>query len=69
MIVNAINAGRALFIERRRGGQAIYSIRIPSVRERVYVLAAGSRLITAWPPEKRLNALRRARSPDRQPLE
>ena len=46
-------------IGRRRGEQAIYSVRIPRVRERIYARAAGRRIITAWPPTKRLNVLRR----------
>lgn len=60
MIVKAIQSGQALLIEQRRGKQAIYSIRIPSAWDQIYVLAAGPRLITAWPPEKRLNEKRRA---------
>jgi len=59
MIVKALESGEALLIE-RRGKQAIYSVRIPRLWERVYVLAAGPRLITAWPPTRRLNAIRRA---------
>jgi hypothetical protein len=60
MIVSAIKSGRALLIERRNARQAIYSIRVPSAGERVYILASGSNLISAWPPERRLNRLRRA---------
>ena len=59
MIVEAIQTGKALLIERRRRRQAIYSVRIPSAQERVYVLAIGPKLISAWPPEARLNAIRK----------
>jgi hypothetical protein len=52
--------GRALMVRRLRGEQAIYSIRIASVGERIYVLAAKQNIITAWPPQKRLNDIRRA---------
>lgn len=59
LIRRAIDDGTALLIKRINGRQAIYSIRIPSAGERVYVLAAGGNVITAWPPNKRLNELRR----------
>lgn len=59
IIRRAISDGEALLIERRGPKQAIYSVRIPSAGERVYVLAAGGNLITAWPPQRRLNELRR----------
>jgi len=58
-IVAAIENGTALLIEQRRGKQAIYSMRIPRVRDRIYVLAVGRRIITAWPPESRLNRMQR----------
>jgi len=58
MIVEAIQTGRALLIE-RRGKQAIYSVVIPRLWDRVYVLARGPHLLTAWPPGKRLNSKRR----------
>jgi hypothetical protein len=59
LIVEAINTSRALLIERRGAKEAIYSVRIPSSGDRVYILAAGQNLVTAWPPERRLNDLRR----------
>ena len=59
MIVRAIAEGRARLIEQRGDKGAIYLVRIPSAEERVYVLAAGLRLVTAWPPEARLNEKRR----------
>lgn len=65
MICRAIKEDKALLVEQRNGRQAIYSIRIPSAQERVYVLAAGENLITAWPPEKRLNRLRRQLTAER----
>jgi hypothetical protein len=58
-IVKAIEAGEAMLIEQRAKGQAIYSIRLPIAKERIYVLSKGRTLITAWPPEKRLNEIRR----------
>jgi hypothetical protein len=59
MIKAALRSGKAQHIETKSDGQTIYSIRIPRVFERVYVLAHGDRIITAWPPERRLNAIRR----------
>jgi hypothetical protein len=59
MIVEAIQSGRALLVEKRGAKQAIYSVRIPSTGDRVYILAAGRNLVTAWPPERRLHELRR----------
>jgi hypothetical protein len=60
LIVAAITDGRARLVERRgrRKRQSIYCLRIPSCADRIYVLAAGARLITAWPPERRLNLVR-----------
>ena len=49
----------ALLIEERRHRRAIYSVRVKSVDQRIYVLAERGRIITAWPPERRLNAIRR----------
>ena len=62
LIRKAIKDGTAQLVERRKGRQAIYWVRVPSVHERIYILACGLRFITAWPPEKRLNAKRRALS-------
>ena len=59
MIVEAIESGRALLVEKRGKKQAIYSVRVPSTGDRVYILAAGLNLVTAWPPQRRLNDLRR----------
>jgi hypothetical protein len=61
LMVSAIKTGEALLIERRGRKEAIYSVRIPSVHERIYVLAAGPNIVTAWPPGKRINDVRRAR--------
>jgi hypothetical protein len=52
--------GRALLVKKLKGPQAIYSVRVESARERIYVLAARQNIITAWPPQKRLNDIRRA---------
>jgi len=59
LVMEMINRRRAQLIEERRDGQAIYSVRLPVAQERIYVLAHGARIITAWPPEKRLNVIRR----------
>jgi hypothetical protein len=58
-IAEALRSGRAKLIERRESGQSIHSVRLPTAQERIYVLAYGPRIITAWPPERRLNAIRR----------
>ena len=58
-IVHDIRSGSAKLIEKRSGKLAIFSIRIDRLRERVYVLSDGKNLISAWPPEKRLNEIRR----------
>ncbi|MCB5176887.1 hypothetical protein [Microvirga lenta] len=54
-----IKDGKAPLIERRRDGTVIYSVRIRSANERIYVLAAGLQIITAWPPNRKLNEKRR----------
>ena len=60
-IVMAIQNGRARLIERQDKDRAVYSVRIPSSGDRVYVLVADSRrVITVLPPTKRLNGKRRA---------
>ena len=58
-IVDAILCGRAMLIQRREARQAVYCARVPSAGERIYVLAAGPKLITALPPNKRFIAIRR----------
>ncbi|BBK34757.1 hypothetical protein STHU_53910 [Allostella humosa] len=59
-IIRAIRTGKALVVERRRGDQVIYSVRLNRHGERIYVLATELHLITAWPPDRRLNTTRRA---------
>jgi hypothetical protein len=66
-IARTIEAGEAMLIEERAKGQAIYAIRLPTSKERIYVLAKGQALITAWPPSKRLNDTRRALARSEQP--
>lgn len=56
---NEIKSGKAPMIERRRDGTAIYSVRIKSVNVRIFVLAAGLHIITAWPPNRKLTEKRR----------
>jgi hypothetical protein len=59
LITSMIRKGTALLVRERKDKTAIYSVRIPSVHERVYVQAKGDRLLTAFPPNKVLNAKRR----------
>jgi hypothetical protein len=60
-MIIAIQKGRARLIEQRAKGRAVYSVRIPSTGDRVYVLAAGARrVITVLPLTKRLKRKRRA---------
>jgi hypothetical protein len=58
-MVRDIKTGYAKAIEKRSKKLYIYSVKIDRVGERVYVLSDGKRLITAWPPERRLNEKRR----------
>jgi hypothetical protein len=58
-IARTIEAGEAVLIEQRGKGESIYSICLPTSKERIYVLAKGRALITAWLPTKRLNDTRR----------
>jgi len=58
-IVHDLRHGYAKLIERRSAKLAIYSVRISRLNERIYVLSDGKNVISAWPPEKRLNELRR----------
>jgi hypothetical protein len=55
----AIRTGQAQVIQRRSPTQNIYSVRITRLQERIYILAEGSHIITAWPPSARLNEIRR----------
>ncbi|ESY66305.1 hypothetical protein X742_19660 [Mesorhizobium sp. LNHC232B00] len=64
-MVRDIKNGYAKAIEKRSKKVSIYSVKIDRVGERVYVLSDGKHIITAWPPEKRLNEKRRRmRGPD-----
>ena len=54
-----IKSGRAVVVERRTRNTAIYSVRIHRQYERVFILSDGKQMLTAWPPEKRLNDKRR----------
>lgn len=58
-IMRDIKGGNAMLIEKRGDRKAIYSVRITRVYERVYILCRGNQVVTAWPPEKRLNDVRR----------
>ncbi|ESZ03685.1 MULTISPECIES: hypothetical protein [unclassified Mesorhizobium] len=58
-MVHDIKSGYAKLIETRSKKTAIYSVRIDRLGERIYVLWDGKHVITAWPPEKRLNEKRR----------
>ena len=58
-IVRDIRNGYAKQIEKRGNKLGIYSTRISRLHEQIFVLSDGKNLISAWPPEKRLNELRR----------
>jgi hypothetical protein len=58
-IVHEIRAGYAKLIEKRSNRLAIYLVRIRRLNDRIFVLSDGRNLISAWPPEKRLIAMRR----------
>ena len=57
---NQIRDGSALLISKRRGRTAIYSVRLQTCHERIYVLGDRARIVTAWPPSAKLNEQRRA---------
>ena len=59
-MVRDIRSGIAVLIEKRKGRTAIYSVKIHAQYERIFVLSDGRQVLTAWPPEKRLNDIRRA---------
>lgn len=58
-MVRDIKTGYAKVIEKRSKRVSIYSVKIDRLGERIYVLSDGKHIITAWPPEKRLNEKRR----------
>jgi hypothetical protein len=58
-MLKEIRAGRMLPVERISATKAVYSIRISRLGERFYVLVDDGQIITALPPSKRLNKLRR----------
>lgn len=58
-MLNDITKGRALRLVERPKGRAIFSVRLKTAGERIYVLAVKRRVITAWPPNARLNQKRR----------
>jgi hypothetical protein len=64
-IVKSIQRGKALPVETKRDGAIIYCVYVGA--ERVYLLANGRRLITAWPPDKRLHRLRDSINQRQQP--
>jgi|GEM_PF-4465943 len=61
-IVKDLKQGRALLIEWQSKKDAVYSVRLATQFERIYVLSDGKQVFTAWPPSKRLNGIRRALS-------
>ncbi len=63
----AIRTKRARVIEHRKHGVTVFLISFPRVGERVFVKAKGEHIITALPPSKKLNALRRQTS-DPEPV-
>jgi len=56
---NAIRNKRARVIDHRKHGVTVFLIPFRRVGERVFVAAKGEHIITALPPSKKLNALRR----------
>lgn len=60
-IVASIRDGRARLIERQANGRAVYSVRVPSVGDRVFVLVSGARnVVTVLRPTGRLKGMRNA---------
>jgi hypothetical protein len=58
-MLHDIRHGYAKLIEKRSKSRGIYSVRIPRLYERIYVLSDGKDIFTAWPPKKSLNEKRR----------
>lgn len=54
-----IKQGRAQLIEMRTRKMGVYSVRLQTQFERIFVLSDGKNVFTAWPPSKRLNEIRR----------
>jgi len=60
-IVIAIRDSRARLIERQANGRAVYSVRVPSVGDRVFVPVSGARnVVTALRSARRLKGIRQA---------
>lgn len=59
MIKTAIRRGKALLVKRYDRKRAVYSIRLPSCGDRIFVLASGRALVTVLRPGSRLRELRR----------
>lgn len=59
-MMRSLRDGTALLIEKRDARGHIYSVRVQSADERIFILVKDGRPITAWPPSKRLNDLRRS---------
>ena len=59
LMLKDIASGRAIAVERLTETKVIYSVRNQRLFERYYVLVERGYVITALPPTKRLNALRR----------
>jgi hypothetical protein len=58
-ILTATKVGTALLIKAKKGGTGIYWVRLNS-KKKLYVLAKGHRLLSAWPRSKEIDALRRS---------
>ncbi|MHC2250663.1 hypothetical protein ACVILK_000355 [Bradyrhizobium embrapense] len=59
-IVRALRKKEAIVVEARGKGLAIYRVRLNISRERVYVLAKGQQILSAFPPQR----FRRRRTPE-----
>jgi hypothetical protein len=59
-MVRDIRCGRAVVVERRAHRRILYAVEVGTARRHVLVLTAGTAVVSAWPPDGRLMAKRRA---------
>jgi len=58
-MLKAIKGGKALMVRRHGRKQRVYWCKVPSCHERIYVLASGPAILTAWPATRELTTLRK----------
>ena len=58
-MVRDIETGRALMVHKHTRKRRVYWCRLKSCYERVYVLANGDMILTAWPATREIVALRK----------